>query len=225
MKVKFNDSDNFILLTGYVLYNDKVKLTAFGITENLSGFMLYEDDEKTIVRDCTGYKYKWNIYTEYENGIMLTKSETDREQKPISITLEQVAENLIDSKKNVILQSRLLLSEYLENNPLTFVSNTGKKGTYSVTQEKQALMMSQYMAYQIEKAVNPDAKLTWNEAGEVCEEWEEEDFLHLIMNVKAYVYPLVSYQQTLEKQINNCKSQNELDNIIINYQSITTNKE
>ena len=82
MKVKFNNSDNYIFLTGCVLYANKVKLTAPGITENLSGFILYEDDEESIVRDCTDYKYKWNIYTEYENGIMLTKLETDRERKP-----------------------------------------------------------------------------------------------------------------------------------------------
>lgn len=82
MKVKFNDSDNFIKLDSYVLYQDKVDMQGQGITENLSGFILYEDDEETIVRDCSEYKHKWNIYTERENGIVLTESETDRERKP-----------------------------------------------------------------------------------------------------------------------------------------------
>lgn len=82
MKVKFNDSDNFMKLDSYVLYQDKVDMQGQGITENLSGFILYEDDEETIIRDCSEYKHKWNIYTERENGIVLTESETDRERKP-----------------------------------------------------------------------------------------------------------------------------------------------
>ena len=82
MKVKFNDSENFIQLTGCVIYTEKVKLTAPGIQKNFSGFMLYEDDGETLVRDCSEYKYKWNIFTEYEDGIMLTESETNREREP-----------------------------------------------------------------------------------------------------------------------------------------------
>ncbi|MCM1561511.1 MAG: hypothetical protein NC123_18545 [Butyrivibrio sp.] len=82
MKVKFMDTDELIQLTGCVIYQDKIKLSAPGIKENLSGFMLYEDDGITLVHDCSEYKYRWNIYTEYENGIMLTESETDRERKP-----------------------------------------------------------------------------------------------------------------------------------------------
>lgn len=81
MKVKFNDNDNFMKLDSYVLYQDKVDMQGQGITENLSGFILYEDDEETIIRDCSEYKHKWNIYTERENGIVLTESETDRERK------------------------------------------------------------------------------------------------------------------------------------------------
>ncbi len=82
MKVKFSDSDNFIKLDSCVLYRDRVDICGQGITENLSGFMLYEDDEKTLVRNCSAYIYKWNICTERENGIVLTESETDREREP-----------------------------------------------------------------------------------------------------------------------------------------------
>ena len=91
------------------------------------------------------------------------------------------------------------------------------EGVYSVTSEKQSLMMSQYMTYQIEKNINPDAKLTWNETGKSCTEWADGEFLQLVLEIKTYVYPLVSYQQQLEEQIMNCTNQEELDGIIINY--------
>ncbi len=83
MKVKFKNLETFIYLTSYCLYRDKVSMAGDGIEENLNGFILYEDDEETVIRDCSDYKYKWNIYTEYENGIVLTESRTNREMKPV----------------------------------------------------------------------------------------------------------------------------------------------
>lgn len=98
MKIKFNLSENFLYLSSYCLYQDKVFLSGSGIEENLNGFILYEDDEKTVVRDCSDYMYKWNVYTEYENGIVLTNSETDREQEPIDNT--EVLQEIIDPLTN-----------------------------------------------------------------------------------------------------------------------------
>ena len=81
-------------------------------------------------------------------------------------------------------------------------------------------MMSQYTTYQIEKEVNPDAVLTWNETGKACEVWKEEEFLQLVLEIKAYVYPLVSYQQTTEETINACSSIEEVEAIVIDYSTI-----
>lgn len=98
------------------------------------------------------------------------------------------------------------------------------EGVYSVTSERQSLMMSQYMTYQIAKSVDTDAKLTWNETGKSCTEWTEEEFLQLILEIKAYVYPLVFHQQQLEEQIMNCTNQEELNEIVINYNLVNLEK-
>ncbi len=217
MQIKFNNSKNFIYLTAYCLYQNKVSITGEGITENLSGFILYEDDEKTVVRDCSDYKYKWNIYTEYENGIVLTNSETDREQEPILLTQEQIEENLKTSKENKILESKKMLEQYLSENPILSYSHNSTPAFYSVTQEKQMLMMSQYTTYKIEKNLNSNAILTWNETGKECEEWTEEEFLQLILEIKQYVYPLVSYQQSIEMHIKNCTTQEEVSAVNIDF--------
>lgn len=113
-----------------------------------------------------------------------------------------------------------MLAEYLENNPIHSTAHENTEGIYSVTSEKQSLMTSQYMTYQIEKNINSNAKLTWNEAGKSCTEWTEEEFLQLILEIKSYVYPLVSYQQHIEEDIYNCSNQEELDSIIIDYDSV-----
>lgn len=124
------------------------------------------------------------------------------------------------NKVNKIALSKTLLAEYLENNPLHSIAHGGVEGIYSVTGEKQNLMMTNYATYQIEKTVDPNTKLKWNETGKSCIEWTEQEFLQLVLEIKAYVSPLVSYQQQLEEQIMNCTNQEELDGIIINYNPV-----
>ena len=68
--------------------------------------------------------------------------------------------------------------------------------------------------------VNPDAVLTWNETGKSCEIWTEEEFLQLIVEIKQYVYPLVSHQQKLEEEIVAATSIQELESIVIDYEAV-----
>ena len=123
-------------------------------------------------------------------------------------------------KTEMIAKSKDALAEYISTHPLTSYAHGGKIGVYSVTEEKQSLMTSQYISYQAEKAVNPDAKLTWNEAGKSCEEWTEEEFLQLVVEIKQYVYPLVSHQQKIEEAIAAANSMAELNAIDIRYDDV-----
>lgn len=87
MKVKFKRIDDYIKLKGFVLYNDMVYMRGDGINpelimENPCGFILYKDDEKTVIRDCSDYLYRWDIYNKEENQITLTNSETNQQRKP-----------------------------------------------------------------------------------------------------------------------------------------------
>ena len=185
--------------------------------------------------DNWDYSLYTTIYKIIENGVQFsndgsTYMEPDPipepitpDYKPYEPTPEEIELQFQNNKINKIELSKIMLADFLEKNPLHSYAHNNVKGIYSVTNEKQTLMMSQYMTYQIEKAINPDAKLTWNETGKACEEWTEEEFLQLILEIKTYVYPLVSYQQHLEEKIYNSTSQEELDKITINYNSININ--
>lgn len=128
--------------------------------------------------------------------------------------------SLDDYKKYKIGLSKTYLAEYLESHPLLSTAHNNTAAYYSVTKEKQDLMTQQYLSYQIAKAVDPEhAVLTYNATGEVCEPWEEAEFLQLIIEVKAYVYPLISYQQTIEKLITHCETKDEVSEIAIDYGS------
>lgn len=170
--------------------------------------------------DNWDYSTYTTIYREIEGGVQFSNDGSVYvEPEPVpEPTLEEV-------KANKIAISKALLARYLEQNPLESVCHGGKLAFYSVTEEKQTLMMSQYMTHQIEKQINPNAVLTWNEKGKSCEAWTEEEFLQLIMEVKAYVYPLVSAQQTLEEQINGCATIEEVKSITIDYGAVQTEVE
>lgn len=129
------------------------------------------------------------------------------------MSLEEVREYKIQESKN-------LLKEYLKEHPITSTCHGNKEGTYSITEEKQSLMTSQYTSYKVEKLVNPEATLTWNETGKSCEEWTEEEFLQLIMEIKYRVEPLVEYQRKYEESIAQCTSKEDILAISLNYNCV-----
>ena len=119
----------------------------------------------------------------------------------------------IDLKKDRIQQTKQDLATFLSENPLLWTD--GKY--YSVTQEKQSLLTSNIATYQIEVQANPEAIITWNATGEECVQWDIQQLCALAVAIKDYVKPIVTYQQGLEIQINNCQSLEELNSIEINY--------
>lgn len=117
-----------------------------------------------------------------------------------------------------IAESKKILAEYLSSHPLISDCHGNKDSTYTITEEKQSLMMSNYITYTINKTLNPtEAKLMWNETGGICEEWSEAEFIQLIIEIESIVKPLVSAQQLFEKQIVACNSMDDILNIQIDY--------
>ena len=133
-------------------------------------------------------------------------------------TEEELLAKLEANKIAKISESNTILEDYLERHPLVSDCHGGVEATYNVTYKKQTLMANNYMTYTLEKetgAENPT--LTWNATGEECEPWTEEEYVTLVLQIKNYVKPLVALQQSYEKQIKNCETQEELDAIAIIY--------
>lgn len=132
------------------------------------------------------------------------------------------AMTLDEYKAYKIEESIDLLKGYLENHPLYSTVHNIDGGYYNVTQDKQNLMMSNYMSYHIELATNPEAVLTWNETGKSCEVWTQEEFMQLILEIKAYVKPKVSAQQKYEELITVASSKEEVEAIDLSYEDAET---
>lgn len=178
---------------------------------------------ETVTRNNQGEETDSYIAECYEMNTRSSANLQDRIQANYDAWLEKAKSQdggLDAIKQEKIKKSKLLLAEHLASHPLVSNAHNDSPGTYSVTEEKQTLMMSQYISYQAEKNINPDAVLTWNETGKSCEVWTEENFLKLVIEIKQYVYPLVSHQQRIEEQIDAASSIRELDEITIDYNEV-----
>ncbi len=125
---------------------------------------------------------------------------------------ERLAINLSEYKQIKITQTKQQLTEFLETHPLVYYNEY-----YSVTQEKQMLLTSTIEIYRLKVQANIPATLKWNTTGDVCREFTLEEITGLVIAITEYVQPRVEKQQTLEKQIENCITQEELESIIIDY--------
>ena len=123
----------------------------------------------------------------------------------------------LGSEKNLkILQSKSNLVAYLESHPLPWTDGE----YYSITAEKQYQLSSKIMAATMAQTLSEDYHLTWNSTGEVCKEWTLSDLSALAFSIDARVTALVTYQQTKEVEIRNAETQEALDAIVVDYDTV-----
>ena len=119
-------------------------------------------------------------------------------------------------KEQRITQSKTDLAAYLESHPLLWMDGQ----YYSITAEKQAQLTSKIMAATMAQTLSQPYTLTWNSTGEVCKEWTLVDLSALAFAIDTRVTALVTYQQTQEVAIRNATTQEELDGIVVDYDTV-----
>ena len=119
-------------------------------------------------------------------------------------------------KDQKIQQSKITLSSYLESHPIPWTDGE----YYSITAEKQAQLTSKLMAATMARQLGQPYTLTWNSSGEVCKAWTVEELSALAFAIDARVTALVTYQQTQEVAIRNAATQEDLDAIVVDYDTV-----
>ena len=178
-------------------------------------FPVIEEIDGEVVLSEISYEEYIAIRTAMDEGQSIPDEEEDPELDDEDEPEDEDA--LAFVKRQRIAYSKKLLAQFLAEHPLVSTAHGGVEGTYAVTEEKQQLMALNYTTYQIQKASGIDTVLTWNETGMACEEWSEADFVQLILEVQAYVKPLVSAQQYIEMLIQGAKTTAEVMAIEIAY--------
>lgn len=123
---------------------------------------------------------------------------------------------LEEVKAQRIAQSKTDLAAYLQSHPIQWTD--GK--FYSITREKQQQLTSKLFAASAAKQAGTEYELKWNSTGDECVEWTLEGLFKLAFYIDSRVTALVSYQQALEKQINACQTEEEIEAIVIDYDSV-----
>lgn len=130
-------------------------------------------------------------------------------------------DTLSENKEARIAQSKTDLATYLEAHPLQWTDGN----YYSITAEKQAQLTSKIMAATMAQTLSQPYVLTWNSTGEICKEWELADLSALAFAIDQRVTALVTYQQTQEVAMRNVETQEELDAIVVDYDSVGATSE
>lgn len=123
---------------------------------------------------------------------------------------------LDEQKVSRIAQSKTDLANYLASHPIQWTDSE----YYSITAEKQQQLTSKIMAATMAQTLSTDYNLTWNSTGEVCKTWTLQDLAALAFAIDARVTALVSYQQTQEVAMRDAATQEELDAVVVDYDSV-----
>lgn len=122
--------------------------------------------------------------------------------------------DLLGYKKEKIKESKELLADYLQNHPVVSTCHSNKEASYSITEEKQSLMVRALLVYQSKLEAGLEAELRWNSTGNECEVWTIDEFKQLMLEIDTTVTPLVSAQQKYEIDVMACSIKEEIDKIV-----------
>lgn len=124
---------------------------------------------------------------------------------------------LDEIKETMILQSKVNLAKYLEDNPLFSKCKYEEGRYYKVTSEKQQQLTSTLASYEAKKSKGIESLLSWNSVGLSCEDdWTSEQLWQLAFEIEGYVKPFVKLQQKTEECIVNSKTIEDVLKININ---------
>lgn len=124
---------------------------------------------------------------------------------------------LEEAKEYRITESKTKLATYLATNPIESTCH-GKKAKYSIVSEKQQYLVSMIAIAQMAEASGVEYQPSWNATGEPCTyDWTVDQLKQLAFEMEQVVRPLISKQQTYEKDINACKSVDDVKAIEISY--------
>ena len=147
-----------------------------------------------------------------ESGVVIGW-EPDQEAYDAAMEISNPLSGAVESR---IAQSKADLATYLETHPISWTDGE----QYSITAEKQAQLTSKIMAATMAQTLSQPYTLTWNSTGQVCREWTLQDLSALAFAIDARVTALVSYQQTQEVAMRNAASREELDAIVVDYDTV-----
>ena len=109
------------------------------------------------------------------------------------------------------------ITSFINENPL-FSKAKHKEGRYyNVDNEHQTRLANQLTLYQMNLIAGLRLQLTWNDVGNVAENWNFIELLNLSNEMRNYVEAIANRQREIELLIKNASTKEELLSIKIDY--------
>lgn len=213
--IKTTPSASYI--TTYENYTDIVSRSIDKVT------ILVEKAEEIPSFDENGQDITASIVTNEPQEIELivvvlkyedpTKVIVEQLNQQINPTIDVETCSLDDLKMFVQKKNSDSLEIFLENNPLLYTD--GKY--YGVSKVDRDEMSQQYLAYQLNKTINPNAEdiVKWHSKGTKCTPMSVSDFSTLALAVYAYTEPYYEEMQTIKESIMSASTKDEVLSIKI----------
>lgn len=184
--------------------------------DDIYTYVLLSQHETTLQEgtddEITGYISNYVQYTHDEFQQLIT-----RELKEKTIT--ELDQSLDTVRSNKIIESKRLLEKYYEEHPLFSTVHKEEGEFYAVTSEKQNYLLSMIALCEQSADLGVEFEPTWNATGEPCEPWTLTELKQLALQIAQCVYPAVSKQQSYEKQINSLENTEEIQSMVIDYET------
>lgn len=142
---------------------------------------------------------------------------TEIKKENIPIYIPEIKKDLTDKtvgeiQQYLILQSKILLKKFLEEQPLEF---EGK--LYNVSSEAQQHLDAIIKAYEYSKILNIDYVPMWNDIYGIKQPYNIDTLKTLFVKIQQYIYNFIIQQQQIEQEILNIADKITLLNYNIVY--------
>ena len=151
-------------------------------------------------------KYGFTLLTP-DAGKCLVRNGTKIPLREVLLSLHDRVDNYIEIESDIFNNKDIadipITSDmdYLRTHKVASDAKGGITKYYSATLEKQSLLANQMVLAQL-----IGNHIRWNASGEECEEWSVDEMKQLAKDIQAFVTPLISKQQKMEKEITNAKT-------------------
>lgn len=153
-----------------------------------------------------------------EEEIQLLKSETAGLMETVYPTINVVTCTLDELKIFRQKENKILLSSFLEENPLLWIDGE----YYGVTKENQDEMIADKAAYDLKQAIGETGwKLEWHNVNKACREFTEEEFVGLLNAIINFIYPYRRLQETYKELIFSAETKEDVIALNLEYSVFT----
>lgn len=187
-----------------IVYKNKLGITCIKPSE---GYVLTRNG-KTFKSVMLGINDRAEFYEEIIDENYIFEERT---------TEERPKDDLTKLKEELIKLSKQKVVDFINENPL-FSKAKHKEGRYyNVDNEHQTRLANQLTLYQMNLIAGLRLQLTWNDVGNVAENWNFIELLNLSNEMRNYVEAIANRQREIELLIKNASTKEELLSIKIDY--------